>query len=151
MEVPGFSGRKYGFYHDGVYGDSILHHECIFYVCPYPKDPLDIAGSSSRDSGRDSCKYLSGGFIVRPPECQAKSQAFSVAEQQQNSNGDIAGEEAVSPEISRKKVRNTWKSVVPSVGIGYNKTHKRQKIRAARRDQTAQGERGFRCWTIIRN
>ena len=99
----------------------------------------------------DSCKYLSGGFIVRPPECQAKSQAFSAAEQQQNSNGDIAGEEAVSPEISRKKVGNTWKSVVPSVGIGYNKTHKRQKIRAARRDQTAQGERGFRCWTIIRN
>ena len=112
---------------------------------------LDIAGSSSRDSGRDSCKYLSGGFIVRPPECQAKSQAFSAAEQQQNGNGDIAGEEAVSPEISRKKVGNTWKSVVPSVGIGYNKTHKRQKIRAARRDQTAQGERGFRCWTIIRN
>ena len=121
------------------------------YFMSYPKDPLDIAGSSSRDSGRDSCKYLSGGFIVRPPECQAKSQAFSAAEQQQNSNGDIAGEEAVSPEISRKKVGNTWKSVVPSVGIGYNKTHKRQKIRAARRDQTAQGERGFRCWTIIRN
>ena len=44
-----------------MHGDDLLYHECIFYDCGDPEDPVDASGGSGSYGRRDRRQYCSGG------------------------------------------------------------------------------------------